>query len=128
MPVTDPVLTRRPVHALDGRLAHVEVAIETSLQRLVEPLRGQIHEARHMELEGGVVDEHIPPAKCLDGPRHRVPAGLAVPHIGCDRQAATAFGLNGLDRGAGGGILAEIGDDDIRPFPCKEHRDRAADT
>ena len=76
-----------------------------------------------MELEGGIVDEDIQPAELLHRLRHRLAAGVAIADVGGDRDAAAAFGLDGLAVVVVGiAVLAEIGDGDVGALRARRAR------
>ena len=58
-------------------------------------LFAEILEARGVELEGGVVDQHVEAAQFLDGARHGIEAEGALGDVARDHQAAPAFRFDG---------------------------------
>src|SRR5712672_3745568 len=81
-----------------------------------------------MDLEGGIVHQHIELPEFLDSLPNRLVAEFLVRDISSDEKAASAFGFDLLLCDAGILMLVQIGDCHIRAFTRKEDGNGATDT
>ncbi len=80
-----------------------------------------------MELESGVVDQHVEAAQFLDDARHGIEAEAALGDVARDHQAATAFRFDGAPGDLGILGLIEMDDGDVGALAGEQHRHGAAD-
>jgi hypothetical protein len=78
-------------------------------------------------LFGGVVDQNVEPAECLDGSLNGTLAEFFLPNVAGDENAIAAFALYQAPGFPGIAVFVAIHDRAIRPFLRKEDRNGASD-